>query len=323
MTAGQKCRAFTVAAACVVFLASCGSAAAAVQLELKLNKGRTYYQRLQVDQQITQNIMGQEQVIGNVIGVGQKLDVLDVDAQGNLRIQYTYTWSRFKQSGPMGIVDYDSAQVVTVPGGAEGFAALVGGSYTVRLSPKGDVLDVNGVKELAAAVSKHVPESMDISSEANPVAFLLSEDGIRETTEGLLSVYPDGPVDEGDSWGEKRLTKQGLAMVVESKWTLQKRQAGVATITSVSSMKSDPSGAPMDTQGMKMKIDVSGTQEDTTQVEEATGLIRHNRSHSLLKGQIGIGTSAEGPFDMMAIPVAFETTATVEMSDRKLDTGSK
>jgi hypothetical protein len=323
MVKDQSRRAFIIAATCVVFFALCASAGAAIQLELKLEKGRTYYERMTTDQRIKQTIMGQEQVIDNVIGVGQKLDVLDVDAQGNMQIRCTYIWSRFKQSGPMGIVDYDSSQAVTVPGGAEGFAALVGGSYTIRVSPKGSVLDVNGVKELTESVRKKVPEGTDISSGMSPVSFLISEDGIRQTTEDLLSVYPDKPVERGASWESRKLTSLGFSMITESKWTLQREMGGVATINVVSSMKSDPAGPPMDAQDMKMKIDVSGTQEGTAQVEEATGLIRMHRSTSLLKGQIGLGTSAEGPFDVMAIPITFETTAAVEMSDRKLDMGSK
>jgi len=294
-----------------------------VQLQLKLDKGKTYYERLVVDQRITQTLMGQEQVIDNVIGVGRKLDVADVDAQGNMRIRCTYIWVQFKQSGPMGVMEYDSSHPANVPVGAEGFAALVGEGYAIRLSPKGEVLDVNDVEELQKAVRKKLPEGTDISSGVNPVAFLLTENGIQETTEGLLSVYPDGPVDEGACWERRRTTEQGFAMIAESKWTVQKRLGGVATLASTSTIQPDPSGKPMDTQGMKMKVEVSGTQEGTAQVDEATGLIKMARSYSELKGKIGIGTAAEGPFDMMSIPVTFETTSTAEMSDRKLDAPSK
>lgn len=316
-------RAFVVVATGVALLALCASSGAAVQLELKLDKGRTYYDRMTVDQRITQIIMAQEQVIDTLTGVGKKLVVEDVDTQGNMQIRCTYIWSRLKQSGPMGIVDYDSSHAMTVPGGAEAFAALIGEGYAIRVSPQGAVLDVNGVKELTEAVRKKVPEGMDLSSGMSPVAFLLSEDGIRQTTQDLLSVYPDKPVEQGDSWDRRKLTSLGFSMIVESQWTFRREMGGVATLDVVSSMKSDPAGPPMDAQGMKMKIEVSGTQEGTVQVAEATGLVKISRSTSLLKGQIKLGASVEGPFDVMAIPITFETASTVEMSDRKLDTSSR
>ena len=54
----------------------------------------------------------------------------------------------------MGNVDYDSSRQGAVPAGAEGFAALLGQAYTLRLSPQGKVLDVNGVEEMVEAVRK-------------------------------------------------------------------------------------------------------------------------------------------------------------------------
>jgi hypothetical protein len=111
-----------------------------------------------------------------------------------------------------------------------------------------------------------------------------------------------------------------MAMITESKWTLQKQEAGVATIASTGSVKTDPSGPPLQTQGMAMRMDLGGIQEGTIQMDEATGLIRSNRGRQQLKGQINIGASAEGPFNMMAIPMTLETTFTTETSDKMWET---
>ena len=110
-----------------------------------------------------------------------------------------------------------------------------------------------------------------------------------------------------------------MAAITESKFTLQKREGGVATIAATASIKPDPNAPPMDTQGMKMKFDVSGSREGTIRMDEATGLIRMNRARQELNGQLKIGTSAEGPFDM-TIPMKFNATFTLEMSDRMWET---
>ncbi len=317
--ARQRFGILIAAMSCAATVALCGDAAGAVKLALKLDKGKTYYERSLVDQRITQSVMGQDQVINQVIGVGRKLDVLDVDAQANMRIRYTYTWSTFKQSGPMGTTDYDSSNAATAPAGAEGFAAVIGESYVLKVSPKGKILDVNGVEALAEAVRKKAPNA-DVSTGMSPATFLVNKDAIRESAEGVLAVYPDEPVEVGASWDEKRVANMGLVLITESKSTLQKREGGVATISSVITMKSDPQGPPMSMQGMYMKFEMAGTHEGTTQVDEATGLIKTDRGHSVLKGQIGIGASAEGPFNTMAIPTTFDTTTVTEMSDRMWET---
>ncbi len=318
----RKITVLLTTAICVGVVGFCSDASAAVQLSLKLQKGKTYYQRVVIDQRVAQTVMGQEQAMDYIIGLGQKLDVLDVDGQGNMQVRHTYIWSRFKQSGPMGQADYDSSQPAAAVAGAEGFAALVGQSYVIKVSPQGKVLDVNGVEAVAESVQKKAG-GMNVTSAESPLSFLLTKQGIVETEEGLLAVYPEGPVEVGASWTEKKVTKQGLAMITELKWTLQKREGGVATVAEAASVKSDPSAPPLDAGTAKIKVDVSGTEEGTLEVEEATGLIKINRSRQELKGQMNVGASAEGPFDMMKIPAAFTTSVALEMSDRMWQTPQK
>lgn len=320
MTASEGHKTLIVAAVWVALLSLGGSAAAAVRLELKLDKGKTYYERTMVDQRITNEVMGQQHTVHVVLGTIRELDVLDVDSQGNMRIRYTYNGLRFRMANPMGSVDYDSARHSSPPGGAEGFAALLGQSYTLRLSPTGKVLDVEGLDTLAETVRKKLPPGANLSSPGDPLSPYLNEQALREMTEGVLAVYPDKPVAQGDSWTETKLITHGLPMASESRWTLKELQGGVATVDSTATLKSDPDAPPMDAEGMKAKIEMSGSQTGTIRIEQATGLIRSNKGRMELKGRIGIGVSAEGPFDMMTIPMTVQNSYTVEMSDQMWET---
>jgi len=293
----------------------CSTAAAAVQLQLKLGKGKTYYQRTVFEQRITQTVMGQEQVINQTVGTGMKLDVLDVDKQGNMHIRYTFTWSASKQAGPMGGIEYDSSKQATPPAGAEASAAILGQSYTIKVSPKGDVLDVNGIEQLREAVNKKLPPGAEVSLATSPVALYLDKNNVKEMTESTLAIYPDKPVEQGESWSEKKTVTIGFGVIAESKWTLQKREGGVAVIAASASVRSDPNGPPMETQGMKMRFDLAGTQNGTVRVDEATGLILLDQSQQQLKGEIKLLAAADAP-PMMAIPVVFDTTSKLEMSDK-------
>jgi len=312
---------FVLAAAGIISIALCSTGAAAVSLQLKLGKGQTYYQRTVIDQHLTQTIMSQQQVMDQGMGTGMKLDVLDVDRQGNMRIRSTFNWSRSKRAGPMGNVDYDSAKQPTPLAGAEPFAALLGQSYIVKVSPKGEVLDVNGVEELQAAVRKKLPPGAEADPAMSALAQYLDKKGIQEMTESTLGVYPDKPIEVGETWSKKRVVSPAFELTMESKWTLQKREAGVATIGTACSMRSNPD-TPMDAGGMKMRFDLAGTQDGTMRMEEATGLILLAQARQQLKGEIKVGDSAQGP-PMMAIPVVFDTTIKLEMSDKMLEPAAK
>lgn len=314
--ANTRLRAMTSTVGCIVLVALCGSGMAATQLQWKLAKGKTYYQKTVIEQQITQAVMGQEQKMEQGLGTGMKLQVLDVDAQGNMRIQYTYLWTKLRQVNPMAQVDYDSSrQSAAVPAGAEAFAALIGQSYTAKVTSKGKVLDVNGVEQLRDAVLKKLPAGADANIGMNPVAGYLDKDSVRQMTEAGMAIYPDKPVNAGDSWNKEITLTIGFKTIIQSKWTLQKEQAGVATIGVAATMRTDPNGPAMDMGGMKMRFVLSGTQEGTLQVAETTGLVTAGNERTQLKGDIRIGDSPEGQ-PTMTIPTTIDTRTTSEMSEQ-------
>ena len=316
-------RTLVVSMTCLAILALCEVGAGAVRLELKLEKGKTYYQKTMMDQKITQTIMDQQQTIEQSIGNGLKLDVLEVDGQGNMRIQYTYLWSRFKSTNPMLQQDYDSSRKGPVPSGAEGFAALIGQGYLMEMSPAGKVLKIEGVKELRAAVLQKLPAGAEAAPTMQVLNSFLDERSIKEMTEASMAIYPGKPVETGDSWEEKAALSVGFPMLAESKWTLRERAGGLATIAEVSSVQSNPDAPPIDAGGMKMKADLTGTQEGVLLVDEKTGLITSNKARQSIKGALKLGASAEGPFDLMTIPIVFETAAVAEAGDQMWKTPSE
>jgi hypothetical protein len=313
--AKMRVRAVPPVVGCLILVFLCGSGAAATELQWKLAKGKTYYQRDVVVQQIIQTVMGQEQKIDQTIGLGYKLQVLDVDAQGNMRIRYTYLWSRLKQVNPMAKIDYDSSKESPVPTGAESFAALIGQSYTVKMTPKGKILDVNGVEQVREAVLKKLSPGAAAAMGMNPVTEYLNSETLRQMTEAAMAIYPDKPVNPGESWSKEITMTVTFKMVIQSKWTLQKEDGGVATIALAATMRTDPNAATVEAEGMKMRFVLSGPQEGTLQVSEATGLITTAKEHSQLKGDMQILSAADAP-PTMSIPMTIDTQITGEMSEQ-------
>jgi len=306
----------------IAALGLCSTATAAIPLQLKLAKGKTYYQKSVADQHITQTFMNQQQVIDISFGMGQKLEVLDVDSAGNMRVRHTFTWCMTKQTGPMGTTSYDSAQQASAPAGFEALAALLNQSYIAKLSPKGKVLDIEGVDEMKAAVEKKLPPGAPSGPAGNMIAPFTEKQGVKEVTEGMLAIYPEQAVEPGQSWSDKRTLSRGFSRIEESKWTLQKRENGVATIAGTTTIRTDPEAPPMENQGMKMRFDLSGTQENTIQIAEATGLIQMHQARQQLKGDIKIGDSGQGQ-PAMAMPMTIESNNKVEMSDKPLEGTTK
>jgi hypothetical protein len=67
---------------------------------------------------------------------------------------------------------------------------------------------------------------------------------------------------------------------------------------------------------------VSGSQEATIRIVEATGLIQMEQGRQQLKGEIKVGDSAQGQ-PMMAIPMVLDTSSKVEMSEKMWEPAAK
>jgi hypothetical protein len=195
-------------------------------------------------------------------------------------------------------------------------------SYVLQLSPKGRVLDVSGVEQMKDAVQKKLPPGAEATPMGFVTATLLDKTGVKEATEGLMAVYPDKPVDSGQSWNEKRVLKAGFGRIEEIKWTLQKEAAGVATIGQAATIRSDPAAAPMEVQGMRIRMDLSGNEEATIQIAEATGLLQMEQGRQQLKGEMKIGDAAQDQ-PMMPIPTVLDMKTRVEMSEKMWQTATK
>lgn len=288
-------------------------AAPKIQYKLRLQRGQKYYAKMVTEQKITQTVMGQSQDIEQSIGLGSDLDVVDVDRSGNAEIRHTYRWAKLRVQGPMQQVVYDSSvKGGSVPGPAQGLAALVGESYSLSIAPDGRVLIVKGAARMRANVRKKMPAGFAGDLQMSSLAQYIDDQGIKEAAEASMAVLPNKPVGVGDSWSGQIVLSESTALIVQNKWTLKQRQAGTATINVVSTIKPNPQAPPRDVGTAKISSQFSGKQRGLIQLEEATGLIVHSKLEQQLSGEAKV----VGP-QQMSIPMKINSVVTTEITRRK------
>lgn len=313
MNNSVRCIAASVVLAAVSCLALPAYAGSKIQYKLRLEKGQKYYAKMVAEQKIVQTVMNQPQNIEQTIGLGWDLDVVDVDRSGNAEIRYTYRWAKLRLQGSMQQVLYDSSvKGGSVPEPAQGFAALVGESFSLRMSPEGRVLMVIGAARMRANVRKKLPAGFTGDLYMGSLTQYIDDRGIKEATEASMAVLPDKPVGVGDSWSKRVVLSESTALIVQSKWTLKQRQAGTATIDLVSTVEPNPQAPPRDVGAAKISSQFSGKQQGLIQLDESTGLIVHNRLEQELSGE----TKVLGP-QQMTIPMQINSVVTTELTKRK------
>ena len=290
-----------------------------IQYKLKFEPGQKYYMRMTTEQKISQIVNGRRQSIDQSFGFGIDCDVEEVEANEDARIKYTYRWAKFRQRMPTGEeTSYDSSKKVSpVPPAAQGFAAMLGEGFSIKITPQGRVKLVEGLKTMRNNIVKKLPyqgRTKELMIEA--LKQYLSEEGIKETTESSMAIYPDKPVGIGDSWNKTVVLSQGLSMIVEHKWTLKERNNGLAAIEVDSTIRPDPQAKPMDMGAAKVRYALSGKQRGRIEMQESTGQIIRSEINQQMSGQMQM-TGAGGQSQEMSIPMELEGVVTLEMTERE------
>lgn len=262
-----------------LLLVCCGWAAAQDKFDLRMHwtKGDTHQMSVTLDQTIAQTLGDAHQETSQTMGVTYTFKVEDVDAQGNATVSVHYDAVRFHAKTPSGVVDYDPGKPATgpVPVMVSALSSLVGQSYSITVSPQGTVTQVAGVQKMLENVLSHLTITDGVLRFAaeKTIRQQLSEANLKQSLRDVFMPFPDHPVAVGESWSRTTPVTMGFPMNVETSYTLQARDNGIATISVKGKVATAPNAA-MDLGSVKMDYELKGEQTGSLEVIESSGWTR-------------------------------------------------
>jgi len=285
-----------------------------ILLRLRLEKGKSYKVQMTAGQKITQNIQGREQEISQTIGILFKYAVQDVAADGTASIDATYDAVTFKQDGPKGVIEYDSANPPKTPHPmTTGLAALVGQRFSMKMSNMGEVKEVTGVEAMLDKMAAALPAAEGAAKE--PMEKVLREqfgpEALKEIMQTAAARYPREAMGVGGTWVQTLKLTKGFPMIADNVCTLTARKDGIATIRITSKVSSDPEAGPLDLGAAKMTCTFSGTQEGTQKVDETTGWLTEMVMRQDFSGEMKI-EGAPGKSKPIVVPMSVKGTVRLE-----------
>jgi hypothetical protein len=290
------------------------SAEEKVELKFRFEKGDTYRLKATVEQEIVQWIQNAEQKTTLTMAIGETLNVTDVDAEGTMTIQVVIASMSIKMKGEQGEVEYDSENPPDKVGfPATAFAAMVGQSFTMKLTPRGHVSELVGMDEMLQKIFDAV-ELLDAPMKDAMLADLKRQFGdaaLGEMMERTLAIFPDKPVGVGDTWTQTATLSTGFPSIIETTWTLVDRKDGVATVEVKSTLKPNEKAAPMKMGPFSMKFDLAGTQTGTLKLDEATGWFVGGTITQDMSGTMII-EGVPGAQEEIEVPMTIQGVTTIE-----------
>lgn len=273
-------------------------------LKLKLAKGSTYTLQMATVQLISQEIMGQKQEIDQKISMTYTFNVENVNANGESDIKVTYKTFSISQQSPMGNLEYDSEKPSSsAPEAFKAFSGIVNESFTMKITPEGEIKKMEGVDKLIENIMKkfNVTDESQKQQLKSSLQSQFGEEALKGSMEYMMAVYPEKPVGVGDAWNKSLKIAMGIPMAISTVYTLKDRKNGVANLD-VNSKIDSAEGEPMQFSGMNMTYQVSGDQKGTLQLDEKTGFTKNSDITQSLSGTLTL-SGAPQMQEPMTLPI--------------------
>jgi hypothetical protein len=282
------------------------------QMQLNLKEGEVFHIRMVSDQEISTTVEGQKQEIIQKIGYGYTYTVTSVDAEGNVSIDIVYNWILLEQETDFGKVQFDSSNPPEeIPPEAEGYNALLGKGFSIRITPQGEILDIEGLDEMYMGMIDDLDITDETEREQMKQLFRdqFGNDALKEQMGNLMMDYPEGPIRVGDTWTQSVESTAIVPLIIETTYFLRSYENGIATIDARSTITTHPDAEMLDLGYAKIGYNLSGEQEGTTLLDVETGLTLNGTITQTLSGEMTMIMEDEE----MTVPMSILGVTTIEM----------
>ena len=264
-----------VLAMCLFVVSACSNQGGSgssdkVQLKLNMEPGQVFKSRVSTDQDIVTSAMGMDVTVKQSMEFFTKMEVESVAEGGEP-----------DATNPM----------------AMGMAPMVNKSFTMILSERGEVVDIQGFDKLLEAVE----ESMGVDMSGQPG---LDAESMKKTMQSSMVMFPEVLVGEGDSWGAESETAGQYALSMQTTYEVEKVEADKIYLNVDGTLES-AEGAEIP--GGMGEMEMEGTQGGTLVLDRKSGMPTSGELIQDVEGEV----SAMG----MSMPMTINSKITMGTYD--------
>jgi hypothetical protein len=281
-------------------------------MQLNLEEGDAYHMRLVAEQEVTQTFEGMEQTTEQTMGFGFSFTTTEVDEEGNAWVDVAYDWVMMEQQGPMGEWMYDSTDpTADVPPAAMGVSFLVGRGLSIKFTPAGDIEEIEGFEQLMDGILQElgITDEQALEQARQLMREQFNEDTLREQVGNVTIDYPEGAIRIGDQWTSTVASGGQMPLTMESTYTLQAFEEGIATVGMTSTLATDPDAEMADLGFYQMGYALSGGQDAVIEVDIETGWSLGSTITQTLSGEVILVVGEEET----TMPMSIDSVISLEL----------
>ena len=296
----------------IAFLLSQTSYSQKVTLGLHLDKGHTYYQLIHSQTRIGEAVNGQDIEIKMSIYGKTAYLVKDI-VNGDYQMEVIFKSLEMDMESPQKKVQFSSEKNDTTDILSSLLSEMTNKAFTITLTKKGKVEDVNGLDNifdhLLDKFSQLKQEQKQQIKDQLMKAY--GAKAMKGSIEMVTSVFPDIPVKKGDQWNIMTQLESGFPISLQSEYQYNGSSDSTYLIHGVGKMNTADKEAYIESNGMPLKYDLSGTLESDIQIERNSGWISSATITEKMKGNMEVKDNPKIPGGMV-IPMTIETVSSVK-----------
>jgi len=286
----------------LLFLSSLAVGSEPIKLSFNPEKGAKYEYRIEMTQNVKQNIMGQDVPMETKMNTMFLMEIVDKTAQ-EIQMQVAYQELEYLLSSKVMKIKYNSKSKVKNPTKMEEmfdkmFSALIGKPFRAAVSPDGSVTSVIGVDAISENMLRAVADDGPQAAQAGAaMKQQFSDAAVKDMFEKSLKIYPSYEIKTGDSWNSEIAgAMNNMNTSVKTKYTLKEVKGNRATIAVESDIKMDPDES--------MEGRLAGTQTGTQIIDTKTGMLISGNVSQNVKGSL----EAQGVSSQMELITKVKTS---------------
>ncbi len=279
-----------------------------VEIVFKLSKGKVYEQTVVSQSNVKQDAMGQTIEINTVSKFKTALEVLEEKAENSIyNVWYKEMEIEFNGMGQEQKSCSDTITLAVVDPMSEIFSKMTNKKFQATIERKGIVTEILGLDLIINSAAKKEMNVEPIDDVGRQVLQSYGDEGLKNTLESFIDIFPGKPVKEGDYWSKTHKLNAGMPVISKTKYTLKTIKGNEAQIDVEGTLEIEPGEARAKLNGMDATYFIEGTRKGSLMVEISTGWVNSGSFSDTLDGSITLvpdPSMAEG----IVVPIKVTTT---------------
>jgi len=281
----------------VMFIAS--GYAQKAKLHLNLEEGVSYKQLTQSKANIDQDVYGMKMNIEIIMDASMSFLVKAVSKEA-YDMEISYDWMKMNMKLPQTTMEFSSEKDDESDLFSLILAEMKDMPLNLKMDKRGRIMEIEDVESRWDSIVNAFDQFPKDQREQVKSQLRNSYGGkaISGSIETYTAIFPDKAVKKGAQWNSVTNLESGMPFTLSSTFTYEGNEDGLAIITSQGKLESVDTDEFIETNGMMMKYNLSGTMNSTIKVDKKSGWIQEASTEQIVKGSSIIQANEQIPQDM-------------------------